>query len=401
MISIIIPVYNAERYLMECLDSILHQSYQDYEIILVDDGSIDHSLTICNSYAGENPKIRVIHQENGGSTKARKTGLKVAQGEYISFVDSDDWIDPCCLEKLYGLAEKNQADIVTSGCMAEQSGRSWSHHNKLTEGYYSGKELREKIYPQMLYFDDNGYFAFGILQYLCGKLFKKSIIEQCIYNLDERIYDGEDVACVYDACLKASSIVIDNHSYYHYRIHENSVCTSVRDERYFANAVYLYRYMSEVFQKAEEREIMIPQLKYFISHFINNGMRSAFGCGFERSYAASVWRLPEIPTSQNCKLALCGAGTMGFSYYKQLLDYKNVEMDLWVDSAVYGKRIGGVCIESPEVLKDTGLDYVIIAVRSVSDREEIIKKLEGMGIAKEKILYRDAERYCELYEFCI
>ena len=158
--------------------------------------------------------------------------------------------------------------------------------------------------------------------------------------------------------------------------------------------------MSEVFQKSEECEIMIPQLKYFIGHFINNGMRSAFGCEYQRSYAASVWRLPEIPSDQNCKIALFGAGTMGFSYYKQLLDFKNVEIVLWVDSAAYDKRIGGVSIESPEVLKDAGLDFVLIAARKLSDREEIIKQLEGMGIAKEKVLYRDAERYSELYEFC-
>lgn len=399
-VSIIVPVYNSAMYLSECVDSIMNQVYQDFELILVDDGSTDNSWDVCCSYARRNSKIKTVRQENGGSTKARKSGIKIAEGEYICFVDSDDWIDSCCLEKLYGLAEKNQADIVASGCMIEQTDRSWHHHNKLSEGYYSGKALRESIYPQMLYFDDNGYFAFGILQYLCGKLFKKSVIEQCIYNLDERIYDGEDVACIYDACLKASSIVIDNQPYYHYRVHEKSICSSVRDEKYFANAVYLYQYISKVFQKSEECEIMIPQLKYFIGHFINNGMRSAFGCEYQRSYAASVWRLPEIPSDQNCKIALFGAGTMGFSYYKQLLDNENVEIVLWVDSIAYGKRIGGVSIESPEVLKDAGLDFVLIAARKLSDREEIIKQLEGMGIAKEKVLYRDAERYSELYEFC-
>ena len=83
-------------------------------------------------------------------------------------------------------------------------------------------------------------------------------------NLDDRIYDGEDVACVFDACLRASSIVIDNHPYYHYRIHEESICTSKRDEKYLVNAVYLYRYMEQIFQASEEYEIMLPQLRRFI-----------------------------------------------------------------------------------------------------------------------------------------
>ena len=144
----------------------------------------------------------------------------------------------------------------------------------------------------------------------------------------------------------------------------------------------------------------MPQLKHFISMFMNNGMKAVFECGYQKSHAAACWKLPDIPTDKKCRLAIFGAGTMGLSYYKQLLDYKNVEIVLWVDSAACGKRIGGVCIESPETLKDTRLDYVLIAVRSVSDREEIIKQLEGMGIAKAKVLYRDAERYSELYEFC-
>ena len=115
-ISVIIPIYNSGQYLSRCLNSVLNQTFQSMEIILVDDGSKDDSLDICKKYALEDERIIVLHQENGGSTKARKFGLEVSQGEYIAFVDSDDWIDACLLENLYKLTEKGQADIVASGC---------------------------------------------------------------------------------------------------------------------------------------------------------------------------------------------------------------------------------------------------------------------------------------------
>lgn len=112
MISVVIPVYNVEKYLAECVDSVLNQSYTDYEIILVDDGATDSSGTMCDAYAQKDPRIRVIHQLNGGLSAARNTGLKAAQGEYVYFLDSDDYIEPQTLEHLVATAEKEQVDVV-------------------------------------------------------------------------------------------------------------------------------------------------------------------------------------------------------------------------------------------------------------------------------------------------
>ena len=100
MLSVIVPVYNTEKYLGDCIDSILAQSYDDFEIILVDDGSTDKSGTICDEYAERNNRVKVIHQENGGVTNARKTGVRNACGTYFSFLDSDDWIHPEMFERM-------------------------------------------------------------------------------------------------------------------------------------------------------------------------------------------------------------------------------------------------------------------------------------------------------------
>lgn len=111
-VSVVIPVYNVERFLRECVDSVLNQTMQDFEIILVDDGATDSSGAICDEYGRQDPRIRVIHQENGGLSAARNTGLDAASGEYVYFLDSDDYIEPYSLEHLQNMADEKQADVV-------------------------------------------------------------------------------------------------------------------------------------------------------------------------------------------------------------------------------------------------------------------------------------------------
>lgn len=111
-ISVVIPVYNVEKYLCECIDSVLSQSYRNFEMILVDDGATDHSGEICDTYKYQDSRIRVIHQPNGGLSAARNMGLKNATGEYVYFLDSDDYIVPETFSKLMSVVQKNRADIV-------------------------------------------------------------------------------------------------------------------------------------------------------------------------------------------------------------------------------------------------------------------------------------------------
>ena len=113
LISIIVPVYNCECYLHQCVDSILAQTYKNLEIILADDGSEDCSGLICDEYAQKDKRIKVIHKQNGGQQEARNAGIAVAQGELIGFVDSDDWIEPQMYEKLFDAMD--DADLITSG----------------------------------------------------------------------------------------------------------------------------------------------------------------------------------------------------------------------------------------------------------------------------------------------
>ena len=137
-LSIVVPAYNVEEYLPQCVDSILRQTFTDFELLLVDDGSKDSTGRLCDEYAGKDRRIRVIHKENGGLVSARKAGLSEALGTYVAYVDGDDWIAECMMEKLCGQASDTGADIVISDFVA--AGKTEEPLSENMDGGYYDKE---------------------------------------------------------------------------------------------------------------------------------------------------------------------------------------------------------------------------------------------------------------------
>ena len=123
-LSVIVPVYNTEKYLRECIDSILAQTFTDFELILVDDGSTDGSGIICDEYADKDPRVQVIHQQNGGATVARRSGVRIARGEYVTFVDSDDWIDSDFYAPMIEKIKETGADVLVCNTLTSDFGPS-------------------------------------------------------------------------------------------------------------------------------------------------------------------------------------------------------------------------------------------------------------------------------------
>lgn len=198
MISVIIPAYNAARTIRRCIQSVLNQRYTEWEMIIVDDGSKDDTLDICQSY--DNSRIRVLHKENGGVSSARNMGLKFAQGDYIAFIDSDDFIESDYLEHL---SQGLDYDIVISGFCYENTPESSSFHLKLANREAVGRELSKLINADQLC-------------YPWGRLFKRSIIETYHIRFDEDMRFAEDNVFNWEYLCHAESLYIDaTHKDYH------------------------------------------------------------------------------------------------------------------------------------------------------------------------------------------
>ncbi len=158
-VSIIVPVYNVEKYLRRCIDSILRQTLTDIEVILVDDGSFDSSGKICEEYARKDSRLRVIHQKNAGVAVARNTGLDIASGDYIAFVDSDDYIEPNMYQSMMQVANQYDCDVVLCDCVKEHGNQTEVYTHDIRAGYYTEKQLEEEYYSHLLMMEDVEYPA--------------------------------------------------------------------------------------------------------------------------------------------------------------------------------------------------------------------------------------------------
>lgn len=210
LISIIVPVYNAERFLPHCIESILSQSYQNFELYLIDDGSTDSSAEICDKFSLTDNRIKVTHQSNSGQSIARNTALDLVQGEYIAFVDSDDYISPLFLEKLLDRIEKDNSDIVVCNyCAIDEQGNTWipsiERHGLLSSDEFWLLEKKHKMYCVALW----------------NKLFKSSLWKTL--RLKEGKYAEDSFAMTQYICKAQSISIIEDVLYYYFQRRDSLV----------------------------------------------------------------------------------------------------------------------------------------------------------------------------------
>jgi len=215
LISIIVPIYKVEPYLSKCIDSILAQTYTNLEIILVDDGSPDSCPAICDEYAAKDNRIIVIHKENGGLSSARNAGLDIAKGEYIGFVDSDDWIEPDMYEKLLQNAEMYQAEISVGGVNDELLTNEGTTILKTTKTDSVNHRCCTCTEAMQNYFKGS-WSAWD-------KIYQKKVFENVRFPVGEI---NEDEAIVLHLLEKCSKVVYTNEVFYHYIHRPSSITTS-------------------------------------------------------------------------------------------------------------------------------------------------------------------------------
>ena len=249
LITVVVPVYNTGELLRECVDSILAQTYKNLEIILVDDGSTDSSGEICDQYSLKDSRISVYHQKNSGQASARNYALSIARGEYVGFVDSDDYIAPNMYETMVDSLERNDADIVVCGRLMVRGEvatvAQMFHMDK--ETVFENREAVERFFTYK-----------RVDSSPTDKLYKRDIISDIKFPLG---YICEDIPFVYDAISRANKVVHCGHEFYYYRVREGSTSRSgfsVRGMGLYYNAKTVY----------DKSIVEYPELKQEIEFFL-------------------------------------------------------------------------------------------------------------------------------------
>ena len=231
LVSIIMPVYNGEKYLRPCIESILHQTYSNWELLLIDDGSRDHSGAICDEYA-KDARIRVVHKKNEGPASARNDGMAMAKGDYISFVDSDDWLEADMFEQMVAAMQSHQAEIIICGYIEEYVNRKKAVNDDGEQKCYEAHEALKKLLEGK------------IGSYLWSMLFQRDVVQERMFDL--KCY--EDHATIFKWISHASRVLAWHRAFYHYRQLEGSSIHSHNPEKennFFLAIKERYHYIAE------------------------------------------------------------------------------------------------------------------------------------------------------------
>ena len=286
-VSIIVPVYKAEEYLERCVESLVHQTYQNIEIILVDDGSPDDCPALCDAYAKQDDRIVVVHKPNGGLVSAWQAGVKASSGSYLAFVDSDDWVETDMLEGMTAYLSEGETDhkeIICCNFVINRPGRETKHYHGLKPGIYEGEELQGEIKNHLL-----GHENRRISMSRCMKLFSRSLIEENMQYSNPKITMAEDVNITLSALLDCKRVVIMGEAlYYHYFYNEASMVHKY-DPRMYEAIRTLYQTILDIYRiKGRENGEEQAQKEYIYLLFLalKNELRSGAS-----GYAGRVKRI--------------------------------------------------------------------------------------------------------------
>lgn len=262
-ISVITPVYKVEKYLRKCVDSILNQTFTDFEVIIVDDGSPDSCGKIADEYLKIDKRVKVIHKENGGAPSARNAGIEIAKGEYFYFPDSDDWLEPTYLERLYELAQKSNVEMVVSGYTMEyfEQGESQTY-SVLTEEkiFASQDEVRKNLH---------NYFDNMMIAVPWNKLYKASYIKENGLKFPNLKWD--DLHFNMEVIMDINSVAISNSDGYHFfRSRQGSETTTVFDGLLYKKRKEQFEHILKVYKhwNVKDKEILSVIYGYYAARLV-------------------------------------------------------------------------------------------------------------------------------------
>lgn len=377
-LSVIVPVYNVEKFLPKCIESILNQTYKELEIFLIDDGSVDKCPEICDRYAQMDKRIRVIHKKNEGLVRARKAGLDVANGEYITFVDGDDWIEEKMYQNLIGLLEESGADFVDSGYFCDKNEKSYPERCLERGVYELDKQTRHKAFLALLKLDD----FFDITPCIWSKIYKASIIKDSYAKVPDRMQYGEDAINILYCIMHSKKMLQVKEVFYHYNYREESM-SHIKSNSYIRRELELWNYCGNIilnndeYMQQEDLDRCLFQKLYF-------SFKHLFFSDFD---SIQYFTFPNIERLFDKKLVIYGAGNVGRDYITQISKYEKCQIVCWVDRNYEELKFPYRKVIEVEEFLEKPYDIVLIAVEKKEMAKEIRQTLLEKGVSDSKILW--------------
>lgn len=382
LVSIIIPIYRVEEYLKKAVDSVLNQTYKNIEVILIDDGSDDCCPQICDDYAKNDSRVKVIHKENGGLDEARKTGVLEATGKYIGYVDSDDWIEPDMYEKLVYYINTYEVDVVESGIIDSWGDVETNRLPHFERGCYKYEKFNEIIGPKVLY--SGKFFKYGVSPYFCTKLFKRELITefQMMPDPSENVVD--DIMCTLPCIAYSKSLYVTDECFYHYRVRLTSLKRKIRND-FLEKISMCYTTWIDRFKETSSEFNMEEQIEFFAMYLLLLKAPWVFD---DQNSSKYLFAFGEICKSK--KVVLYGAGQSGVFLENYIRNINQENLVLWTDKN-YQNLDKLMNVKSPKLILESEYDYVIISILTESAVNSAKNDLIALGIQEEKILWIERE----------
>lgn len=381
LLTVIIPLYNQEKYIEQCLKSVISQKNIDLSIIVVNDGSTDNSAEICKRIAATSNNVHLISQENRGLAGARLTGIKATKTDYLTFVDADDFIKENAYLEALEYMNKGVDQIFFEISRYYDDEKIKRERHILDEGVYDRKKIKSEIFPRMIWdFERN---APGIECSQCVRIVKREHILNAYERLNGKsFYYGEDIAITYPMMRYINSLAVVGKSYYMHRQRPgDGVPPYIASQGYFDEILNLYSYLRKAVNS--ETYDFNKQIDYLYIHSVELKKWSYGEHKYDGDYLFPFNKVP-----YGSKIILYAAGAVGTIYYKQITKLGYCKEILWVDQNA--EHMNNPLIKSISELdteKAKCFDRVVIAIENSNLAKEIEKYLLNKSFDSKKIVY--------------
>ena len=387
-ISVIVPIYNEKKqYLEECISSICNQIYDNLEIILVDDGSDISCYEMCDEYAMKDQRIKVIHKENGGSLSARRKGIEAAKGDYVAFLDSDDWIELDLYKKIAEEIMKYGPDIITASNYYRNyaDGRFIKAYDNDRSGFWTRNEFDKKVFPYFIKMDHFFDTEFPISMW--AYLFRTPFARKVIQKIDDNIKTSEDYVFLMFALLEAESFAAISHCGHHYRSNINSKTHTMKNMKELLQPVY--ETVESAIENSQYDECSRDALKKKnLWHTYHALMLKDYK---KLAEVTDDFLFPYSKVKKGSKMLIYGAGKLGKQIYSVIRDNRDYQLIGMIDKNWEMYRNQGMDVRAPEDILSLEYEYVIIAIVYVHVKNQVKKDLIEMGVDADKIAEVDLQ----------